>query len=118
VNKYIANPKSSTSIFNFFRKFIRIPIFEKLIVKCLHYFPAKYLKKLVPPEYLYSEGSIRQVKRNDINYTLDISNLVDHYIYFGLDKINFTPVLASIQEAKVIFDIGANIGSTAMYFSQ
>jgi FkbM family methyltransferase len=74
--------------------------------------------KITPPNYLYAKHSTRRVKRDGINYDLDISNVVDHAIYFQLEGDLFESVQAELKKAEVIFDIGANIGSTAMYFAK
>jgi FkbM family methyltransferase len=75
------------------------------------------LKKIIPPNYLYKQGSFRYVKRDDINYKLDISNVVDHYLYFGFKDSSYDSIIEEIKKSKIILDVGANIGITALYYA-
>jgi FkbM family methyltransferase len=71
-------------------------------------------KKLVPPEYLYATDSWRQVKRKGINLNLDISNVVDHEIYFNLYDQSFSKFITEVESLKIFWDVGANIGWTLL----
>ena len=94
-----------------------IPSLEKMLAEKTVRHPRSIYRKFIPPDYLYPNGSIRKVTREGINYTLDISNVVEHYIYFGIIDADFTPVIDEIRSAETIFDIGGNIASKSMYFA-
>jgi FkbM family methyltransferase len=71
----------------------------------------------VPPNYLYKKYSARNVNRQGINYILDISKVVDHNIYFGYKESGYNNVLEDLKTASTIFDIGANIGNSSLFYS-
>ncbi len=73
-----------------------------------------FLKKLVPPEYLYPKGTWRTSQRNGLRMRLDISNVVDHEIYFNLYDRSFEKYLNGLGPVSTFWDIGANIGWTAL----
>ncbi|MBK7965835.1 MAG: FkbM family methyltransferase [Bacteroidetes bacterium] len=56
-------------------------------------------------------------RRSGINYILDISNVVDHSIYYNLEMPYYNSILTQIKEAKVILDIGGNIGNSALFYA-
>jgi FkbM family methyltransferase len=72
------------------------------------------LKRFVPPEYLYEKGSWRTSDRNGVRMNLDISNVVDHEIYFNLYDCSFGKYLDKLKHVETFWDIGANIGWTAL----
>ncbi len=90
---------------------------ETLLVTVLLKSKAALLQKLVPPNYLYKKGSYRYLVRNGVKYMLDLHHVVDHYFYFGLDNNIYKSITEDIRKAKVIIDIGANIGITSLYFA-
>ena len=118
MNLYKRNLSFKTRFLNFLRKIFTIPPFEKLLLKFTLDKHNSICNKLIPPNYLYKPQTFRQVRRNGINYHLDISNVVDHYLYYGLNEDVYSSIQEEIKRAAVIFDIGANIGSTALYFAQ
>ena len=117
MNNYHLEQPVKTKFLNFFRKVFTFPFFEKLLVEKTISNPSPLLKKIIPANYLFSKGTNRSVTRDGINLNLDISNVVDHYLYFGLTDSHYDSVLEDIKKSKVIFDIGANIGATALYFA-
>jgi FkbM family methyltransferase len=67
---------------------------------------------------LYKKGTIRKVIRNGIKLELDLSDSIDHFLYFGLIENSFTHLKKLLKKNDVIFDIGANNGYTSLAFSQ
>src|ERR1017187_10475375 len=49
---------------------------------------------------------------------LNISNVVDHFLYFGLKERSQENLFNLANENSIIFDVGANIGSTVLQFAQ
>src|SRR5687768_11840505 len=105
--------------FNAFRYFFTFSPFEKVLTSRLSHHPLSWCKKLIPPLYFYNPGSIRTVMRDGVNYSLDISRLLDHSIYFNNvnDKawINLFKILRTHFN---IIDAGANIGYLSLYFAK
>ncbi len=86
-------------IFNFF---LRHGLLRKLVYK------------LIPSNLLYPKGTIRIVQRNGTYYRLDISDYQEWLVYFYHDNDSSYHILKYIDGAEVIFDIGGNIGQTAL----
>lgn len=118
MNKYVVKKTVKTRFLNLFRSFFIIPLFEKIL-----FFPVvkkrnNNYRKLLPPVYLYRHNTLRKVIRNGLRFNLDISNMVDYHLYYDLNEPYSKSIENDIKSAAVIFDIGANIGSTALYFGK
>lgn len=105
-----------TSILNSFRKLLRNSFTEKLLYisiknKVLSYF----FLKVIPSHYLYEPNSIRNVKREGINFSLDISDYQNWLIYFGVKNDFPIGFFELIKPNSTIIDIGTNIGQTALH---
>ena len=104
-----------TKIFNFIRRIFLFPVFEKILVK---YTIGKnfgsIITKFPPNHYQYSKPTYRKVNRNNINYILDISDIVDWYIYYGFKEKSRQELLKLVNKGNVVFDIGANVGDVSM----
>ncbi|MFQ3576815.1 MAG: FkbM family methyltransferase, partial [Cytophagales bacterium] len=107
-----------TKILNVFRKIFTIPVFESILLKLLKSKLSWFFYKLIPPNYLYSKNSIRNCTRRGLAYELDLANFNDHLIFYEYDDACYDFLIDYLKSAEVIFDIGANIGSTALYFAQ
>jgi FkbM family methyltransferase len=117
MDKYDLKISNKTRLLNVFRRIFMIPVLERFLVNSLLKRPSAFLLKLIPPDYLYKKNAFRSVTRNGINYKLDISHVVDHFLYFGIKDANYDPILEEIKAAKVILDIGANIGNSSLFFA-
>ena len=106
-----------TRFLNLFRRLFTIPFFENILVSKVLNSKSVFFQKLVPPDYLYKKNSLRSVTREGIKYKLDISNVVDHYVYYGFKDANYDSILPDLKNAQVILDIGANVGVTSMFFA-
>ena len=117
MDNYHLKQSAKTRFLNFFRSIFTIPVFEKLLLTLTLKWDNKLLQKVIPPDYLFKKGSIRMVERNGIKYKLDISHVVDHFIYWGLTDAAHQSVQKELKNARVIFDVGANIGYTSLYYA-
>lgn len=109
-----------TKFLNIFRHICKISIIESKLADNI-IAGNKLSKKLIASNQMYSKGSIRNCKRNDINFQLDISDYMEHAIYFGInDTIDFdrTMLYSVIKEDFICFDVGANIGETSLNFAR
>lgn len=115
--KYELHRPFKTRVLNFFRRIFKLPLLEAMLRQQTEHNPQHFFRKLIPPDYLYDKGSFRYISRDGIQYKLDLSNVVDHYLYFGIRDASFAHVLTELKKATVILDIGANIGTTSLYFA-
>lgn len=70
--------------------------------------------KLIPNNYQYPKGTFRNVHVGALQFNVDISDYVGHYIYFGFPDSGLNKLLELSRNAMTIFDIGANIGYTGL----
>ena len=109
-----------TKFLNIFRRISQLPSVEKILAENIRN-GSKISKKLIAGNGMYSKGTIRTCNREGINFRLDISDYMEHAIYFGInDTVDFDRRLlySLIKENYVCFDIGANIGETTLNFAK
>lgn len=73
-----------------------------------------FIYKIVPSHKLFKDNSLRRVKRNNILFDLDISQIVDWYIYFGVKEPSRIKLYELMKSGMVIYDVGGNIGDVTM----
>lgn len=90
----------------------KVPLLEKFLVKLTtDKVFGSFMTKLPPNHYQFPKNSIRLANRHGINYKLDLSDMVDWYIYFGFKEISRQSLLKLIDTGNTILDIGANVGN-------
>jgi FkbM family methyltransferase len=104
---------AKTKFLNFFRRFFQIRFFEKVLANSIDR-RTPFLKKLIPPEYLYSPDSWRTMRRAGVRMQLNISNVVDHEIYFNQYETSFVDFVEEQNNIGTFWDVGANIGWTSL----
>lgn len=88
---------------------------ERIFILCLRTkIIPKFIVKLLPINRLYSNNTIRNIKRNGIRYKLDISDYQAWLLYFLSDNDSSFHILRYLGESQVIIDIGGNIGQTSL----
>ena len=97
---------------NFFRSFFRHPFIERILIRL--YKGTALTRKLIPPEYLYPEKSFRTASRDGVTYQLDLSNVIDHSLYFFGRYFTPLQLFQLLKADTVTIDIGANIGTVAL----
>lgn len=101
------------------KKLLTNKIGESLLISFILLFRSKdWIYKFVPSNTLYKNGTIRNVKRNGIYYSLDISDYQEWLIFFYCKSDSSDHVLEYLGQSIHIFDIGANIGQTAFNMSR
>src|SRR6187551_370150 len=96
--------------FNVFRFFFKIPFLESFLIYRIGN-GNSWWKKLIPPLYFYEQGTLREVRRDGINFSLDISCLINHSIFFyTLREPAWDNLLKVVKQNFKVLDIGANIG--------
>lgn len=95
------------------RKLFTHPFLEKLF-----FIPVikEFVRFLIPGNKLYSQNSFRICERNGVKYELDLSEYMDHFVYYNGSTEERNLMFSSVVKGMVILDIGANIGDTAFNF--
>lgn len=121
-NYYLYYDKASkkTRFYNFFRKRFANPTADKLLAGAMRKLTSfQFLfSKLIAPEYLYRKPSYRNYEKDGIKMNLDISNLVDHFIYFSFPDVAINNFISRLKPTDQIIDVGTNIGYTTLQFSK
>lgn len=72
------------------------------------------LRKLIPLPLQYKPQTYRVSSRSGVNFRLDLHQSVDHFIYWKYPESSAERLLELAVRSKIILDVGANIGSTAL----
>lgn len=102
---------------NFIKKYFFTNLFmETLLIKLAQHMP--FFFKMFPNNTHYPKHSIRNVKRDELFFCLDISDYQEYLVYFKLDVDSSKEVINHLPRGKgLIFDIGANIGQTSLWIA-
>jgi FkbM family methyltransferase len=104
-----------TLFYNFFRRLLLVTGADRVLSLLSQNREAdSFIFKILPNHYQYSEKSIRKVKRKGIYYQLNMRDIVEWAIYFGLKEKAQTNLLKLCSEGNTVFDVGTNIGSVLM----
>lgn len=116
--RYFEKISAKTRFLNLFRRIFQYSFLEKwLSDKTSGKSVDSFWAKLVPPEYLYRHGSQRIAIRGNSKYALDISDTVDHFIYFNFNDTAFNRLISMVKEDSVVIDVGANMGRFLLTFA-
>lgn len=108
--------ENKINILNILRTIFKLSFLEIFIVNLIksnNRF-SKIASKLAPNNYQYKKGSYRYSIINGLKFKLDISDYIGHFYYFGFKDPSIQELLTISKDKSVIFDIGANIGYTAL----
>jgi len=106
---------AKTRFFNVVRKGFTIPAVEPMLYRLTNgKTPSHFFSKFLPNHYQYHLGSTRRVRRDGIEYDLDLSDFVDHKIYFGILDPSEKILFSLVNEESVVIDIGSNNGHFAL----
>lgn len=108
-----------TRFFNMFRFIFKIPALEKkLVMLTENHVPNAFVAKLVPNNYQYKPNTVRQAVRNEISLKLDISDYLEHAVYFGYKDEGQKELFKLCKQGDVVIDIGTNIGYVLLNFAK
>lgn len=111
--------KLKTKLLNSVRRIFTRPFTERLLIRVVagtEY--GGFWSKFIPGPQLFREGTIRKVKRDDINYELDLSCLMQWYVYWGQVERQRSRLYSMTSEGDTVLDIGTNIGETLFHFAK
>ena len=119
MNKYQSKVPLKTRLYNLLRRFFRLRFLENKLMKLTDEKNNSHLvRKLIPPNYLYPKGSYRTFDKGGIKLNLDISNEIDHGLYFNYKDAGQEKLFELVKSDMVIIDVGVNIGTTILKFAK
>lgn len=95
------------------RWFLKIHCFEKIMRRVsADRSNASFWVKLLPPNQSYQKGTYRTYTSPEgLKFSLDISDLVDWYLYYGIKEEAHEKLYSLCPPQAVYLDIGTNIGA-------
>lgn len=107
--------RAKTKALNSVRNWFRGPLCESILLRLVAGTePSDLISKMVPNHYQYPPGSLRSVLRNGIAFDLDISDLIQWFIYFGMKERSRTALFSLVRCNDVVIDVGTNIGDVLL----
>lgn len=73
-----------------------------------------FITKCVPNHYQYKTGSLRSAYRFGLHFILDISDLLQWFVFFGFKELSKENLISLAKKGDIVFDIGSNFGEVAM----
>jgi FkbM family methyltransferase len=108
-----------TAFLNFFRSFFTIPPIDSWMARLTTGRDVNgVIVRMMPPNYLFPNPTFRKVERSGIKMDLNIHDYMDHAIYFDYRDASWSSLFTTATGSKVILDIGANNGFTALQLSR
>lgn len=108
-----------TKLLNFIRIIFTFYLFEKFLRKLVTgKLPSSSIAKLVPNNYQYPKNSNRNFEYNGVVLSLDISDYLAHYLYFGFKDSSHQKLYSLVKENDLVLDIGTNFGTTILQFAK
>jgi FkbM family methyltransferase len=110
---------AKTRFLNFFRKIFTYRPLEDVLFFFVR--GSKYLglrSRIIPNPILYKLNSLRRVNRNGINYELDLSCLMQWYVYWDFSAEDRNKLYSLVKKGDVVFDVGTNMGETLLNFAK
>lgn len=118
-SEYQLKISAKTRFLNLFRRIFKIEPFESLLAGKIQNLPIEsFWVRLMPPNYLYPKNSLREVRRRDIYYHLDISDYMEHAVYFGYQDKEQEELFRLAENKKIVIDVGVNIGAVLLNFAR
>lgn len=111
-------PSLKRQLFDLFRSLFQNKLFERILIKFVS--NREYglaITKIVPNHYQYAKNTYRYAKRNKINYKLDLSDIIDWFIYFDFKETSKNNLFQLANKGDTVIDIGGNIGEISMNFA-
>ena len=108
-----------TLLMNALRRLLRFRLAEDVFARLLQNrgWDSKLIR-FATAHVLYPAGSIRHIERHGINYVLDMSDLVDWWIFMRLADPVVTVVRDLLKPGMTCVDCGANMGYVSFAMAQ
>ena len=77
-----------------------------------------FWSRFIPNPHLYSQPSIRSVRRDGIRYELDLSCMMQWYVFWDFREKQRDRLYSMVKPGDVVLDVGTNIGETLLHFAR
>lgn len=77
-----------------------------------------FWSRVIPGPQLYERGSVRRVTRDGVNFELDLSCLMQWYVFWQQTEAQRDRLYSMISPGDVVLDVGTNIGETLLHFAK
>lgn len=69
---------------------------------------------------IFYKSNIRQIKRNEVNFEIDLREGIDLHLFLfgGFQQHVYSNPLLSLANNAVIFDVGGNVGLMSLFFAK
>ena len=108
-----------TRTLNVVRKVFTRGVFERALLPAVA--GTKYggiWSRFIPGPQLYERGAVRRVTRDGINFELDLSCLMQWYVYWGQTETQRERLYSMVSPGDIVLDVGTNIGETLLHFAK
>ena len=108
-----------TRTLNAVRKVFTRDVFERALLPAVagtRY--GGFWSRIIPGPQLYDRGSVRRVTRDGINFELDLSCLMQWYVYWGQTETQRERLYSMVSPGDIVLDVGTNIGETLLHFAK
>jgi FkbM family methyltransferase len=108
-----------TAFLNFFRGLFTIRVFDFLMARLTCGREVNSLiVRVMPPNYLFKNPTEKFVERSSVKMRMNLHDYIDHALYFYYKDPSRDELLANAAGSKVVLDVGANNGYTALRISK
>lgn len=77
-----------------------------------------FWSRFIPNPHLYRHDSIRVVERDGIKYELDVSCMMQWYVFWDFKEKQRDRLYSLVKNGDVVLDVGTNVGETLLNFAK
>lgn len=117
--KYYADLSFKTRALNMFRGIFISNFLDGLLSRVtIGTWEGSWLSRIPPNSYQYPRPSYRLAVRDGITFLLDVSDMMQWPVYFGVRERPREALYALASDGDVVLDVGTNIGDVLLHFAR
>lgn len=117
--KYYAEISLKTRALNAVRGILMSPFLDALLCRMtMGTREGSWLSRVPPNPYQYPRPSYRLAVRDGITFQLDISDMMQWPVYFGIRERAREALYGLASPGDVVLDVGTNIGDVLLHFAR